>query len=172
MLGLSGPGVLDAASIVAAALHGSIEVLWVFGHDLTKLVEEEKLEELSRQLRLFVFAGTNENPTVTWAHWVLPTAAYVEKDGTFVNCHGRIQRIGRAFPALPDSREDWTLLLEISRRLNHPLAGRAPHEIFLELAKAEAPFAGLSYEQIGCHGAPLVLPAEARSEQADWIAGS
>ena len=159
LLGLSGPGVLDAASIVAAALHGSIEVLWVFGHDLTKLVEEEKLEELSRQLRLFVFAGTNENPTVTWAHWVLPTAAYVEKDGTFVNCHGRIQRIGRAFPALPDSREDWSLLLEMARHLNHDFAGRSPREIFLELAKAEPPFAGLSYEQIGSLGVPLMLPA-------------
>jgi NADH-quinone oxidoreductase subunit G len=170
VLGLSGPGVPDAGSIVAAALQGRIDVLWVFGHDLTKLVEEEKLEELSRKLRLFVFSGTNENPTVTWSHWVLPTAAYVEKDGTFVNCHGRIQRIGRAFPALPDSREDWTLLLEISRRLNHPLAGRAPHEIFLELAKAEAPFAGLSHEQIGCHGAQLVLPAGARSGQADLSA--
>src|SRR5207244_6658937 len=90
--------------------------------------------------------------------------------GTFVNGHGRIQRIGRAFPALPDSREDWTLLLEISRRLNHPFSGRAPHEIFLELAKAEAPFAGLSYEQIGCHGVPLVLPAGARSGQTDLSA--
>ena len=170
VLGLSGPGVADAGSIVAAALQGRIDVLWVFGHDLTKLVEEAKLEELSRKLRLFVFSGTNENPTVTWSHWVLPTAAYVEKDGTFVNCHGRIQRIGRVFPALPDSREDWTLLLEISRRLNHPLAGRAPHEIFLELAKAEAPFAGLSYEQIGCHGAPLVLPAGARSGLTDLSA--
>jgi len=141
-------------------------VLWVFGHDVTKLIEEEKLEELSRKLRLFVFSGTNENPTVTWSHWVLPTAAHVEKDGTFVNCHGRIQRIGRAFSPLADSREDWSLLLEISRRLNHTSAGRAPGEIFLELAKAEPLFAGLSYEQIGWHGAPLVLPASTSPRQS------
>jgi NADH-quinone oxidoreductase subunit G len=159
LLGLSGPGAPAAAGIVAAALQGRIDVLWVFGHDLTKLVEEETLEELSRKLRLFVFSGTNENPTVTWAHWVLPTATYVEKDGTFVNCLCRIQRIGRAFPALPDSREDWSLLLEISRRLNHTSAGRAPHEIFLKLAETEPSFAGLTYERIGSQGARLVLPA-------------
>ena len=124
-------GRADAASIIADALQGRIEALWVFGHDLAKLIGERELEELSRKLGLFVFSGTNENPTAAAAHWVLPTAAYVEKDGTFVNCHGRIQRIGRAFPPLPDSREDWKILLEIARQLNHPLAWRNPQEIFL-----------------------------------------
>jgi predicted molibdopterin-dependent oxidoreductase YjgC len=77
----------------------------------------------------------------------------VEKDGTFVNCHGRVQRIGRAFPPLADSREDWKILLDIARQLNRPLACRNPKEIFLDLAKALSPFAGLSYEKIGSQGA-------------------
>ena len=95
------------------------------------------------------------------AHWALPTAAYVEKDGTFVNEHGRIQRIGRAFPPLADSREDWKVLLEIARQLKHPLAWRNPQEIFLGMAKAPGPFEGLSYEKIGSQGARLNLPASA-----------
>ena len=158
LLGLSSLGPLDAAALVDDALGGRVEALWVFGHDLTKLVDEKKLQELSRTLRLFVFSGTNENPTVSRSHWVLPTAAYVEKDGTFVNCHGRVQRIGRAFPPLPDSREDWSILLELARQLNHPLAWQKPSEIFLGLAAASAPFAGLSYEGIGSQGAMLALP--------------
>jgi NADH-quinone oxidoreductase subunit G len=167
LLGLSGPGrpgrldAPDAAGIVADALQGRIEALWVFGHDLTKRFGEDELQELSRKLRLFVFSGTNENPTASRAHWVLPTAAYVEKDGTFVNCHGRVQRIGRAFPPLADSREDWKILLDIARHLNHPLASRNPKEIFLDLAKALAPFAGLSYETIGSQGASLALAGTA-----------
>ena len=158
LLGLSSLGPLDAAALVDDALGGRVEALWVFGHDLTKLVDEKKLQELSRTLRLFVFSGTNENPTVSRSHWVLPTAAYVEKDGTFVNCHGRVQRIGRAFPPLPDSREDWSILLELARQLNHPLGWQKPSEIFLGLAAASAPFAGLSYEGIGSQGAMLALP--------------
>ena len=31
---------------------------------------------------LLIFSGTNENRTAAAAHWVLPTAAYLEKDGT------------------------------------------------------------------------------------------
>ena len=148
----------DAASLVADGLEGRLEALWVFGHDLTSIVAEKKLQELSQRLRLLVFSGTNENPTNSFAHWVLPTAAYVEKDGTFVNKKGRVQRIGRAFPPLPDSREDWSVLLEIARRVNHALSWRKPQEIFLGLAKAVMPFAGLSYEAIGPSGAQLKLP--------------
>ncbi|MGH9337525.1 MAG: molybdopterin-dependent oxidoreductase, partial [Vicinamibacteria bacterium] len=158
LLGLSGPSSPDAASLVRGALEGRLEALWVFGHDLTNLIDEAKLQELSRKLRLFVFSGTNENPTASAAHWVLPTAAYVEKDGTFVNFQGRAQRIGRAFSPLADSREDWSVLLSIARLVNHPLSWRKPQEIFLGLAEAVTPFAGLSYETIGPRGAPLDLP--------------
>jgi NADH-quinone oxidoreductase subunit G len=161
LLGLAGSAAPDAARIVNEALQGRIEVLWVFGHDLTTLVGQDTLDELSRTLRLFVFSGTNENPTASWSHWVLPTAAYVEKDGTFVNCHGRIQRIGRAFPPLADSVEDWRFLLEIARWLDHPLPWRNPREIFLAMAETVAPLAGLSYETIGLQGAALTLPASA-----------
>jgi NADH-quinone oxidoreductase subunit G len=155
LVGLSGPGAPAAADVIAEALEGRIEALWVFGHDLVKLFGEETFQELSRKLRLFVFSGTNENPTVARSHWVLPTAAYVEKDGTFVNCQGRIQRIGRAFPPLPHSREDWSILLDIARELKQPLAWRNPEEIFLGLASSLAPFAGLSYDSIGLQGVAL-----------------
>ena len=163
LLGLAGPGAPDASSLVDDAFQGRIDVLWVFGHDLTKLFEEEKIRALSRKLGLFVFSGTNENATASWSHWVLPTAAYVEKDGTFVNCHGRIQRIGRAFPPVADSREDWRMLLELAQQLKHPLVWRKPQEIFQGLAAAFAPFAGLSYETIGSQGAQLALPAAAEA---------
>jgi NADH-quinone oxidoreductase subunit G len=145
----------DAAGLVKDALEGRLEALWVFGHDLTKLADEKKLRELSQKLKLFVFSGTNESPSAAFAHWVLPTAAYVEKDGTFVNKKGTVQRIGLAFPPLPDSREDWSILLELARRMDHPLPWRKPQDVFLALAAAEKPFAGLSYEAMGPSGAPV-----------------
>jgi NADH-quinone oxidoreductase subunit G len=151
LLGLPG----DAAAILTEALEGRLEAFWVFGHDLTRLVEEKKLKELSQNLRLFVFSGTNENPTASFAHWVLPTAAHVEKDGTYVNKNGRVQRVGVAFPPLAESREDWRVLLEIAWRASHPLDWEKPQEIFSALAGAEKPFAGLSYDTIGLQGAPV-----------------
>ena len=155
LLGLAGPDARDARQIVDEALAGNLDVLWVVGRDLVELFGEENVRELRERVGLFVFSGTNENPTVPLAHWVLPSAAYVEKDGTFVNCHGRVQRIGRAFPPLQDSREDWRILLELAGKLGLPLDWREPREIFLGLAEAAPPFAGLTYETIGDQGAEV-----------------
>ena len=152
LLGLAGPDARDARQIMDEALAGKLDVLWVAGHNLVELFGEENVRELRERVSLFVFSGTNENPTVPLAHWVLPSAAYVEKDGTFVNCHGRVQRIGRTFPLLQDSREDWRILLELAGKLGLPLDWREPREIFLGLAEAGPPFAGLSYETIGDQG--------------------
>src|SRR5262245_56310016 len=87
LLGLADPAAPDAAQIVDEAIAGNLDVLWVMGHDIVKFFGEEKIRELSKKVRLFVFSGPNENATVSLAHCILPSAAYVEKDGTFVNCH-------------------------------------------------------------------------------------
>ena len=165
LLGFAGPDAPAAGQIVDQAIDGNLDVLWVFGHDLVKIFGEKKVRRLSENVSLFVFSGTNENSTVPFAHWVLPSAAYVEKDGTFVNCHGRVQRIGRAFPPLEDSREDWRILLELASLLGLPFDWREPQEIFLGLAEAEAHFAGLSYEAIGDQGVEV-----ARTKPAAGVA--
>jgi len=161
LLGLAGPGALPAERIVADALAGRLDVLWVFVHDLVRVFGAETARRLPESVPLFVYSGTNENPTVPLAHWVLPSAAYLEKDGTFVNCQGRVQRIGRAFPPLADAREDWRVLLDVARELGLPHEWRGPEEIFQALAHALAPLAGLGYQTIGAQGAELaaVTPA-------------
>jgi NADH-quinone oxidoreductase subunit G len=161
LLGLIGPDAPDAAQILDEALSGNLDVLWVFGHELTKRLGEEKVRQISEKVPLFIYSGTNENPTAPLGHWVLPSAAYVEKDGTFVNCHGRIQRIGRVFPPLGDSREDWRTLLELAGKLGQRLGWQGPLQIFQALAKSIEPFAGLSYDTIGAHGARVAMPKPA-----------
>ncbi len=162
LLGFAGADKPNAAQILDDAADGRLQLLWVFGHDLVKLFGEERVRRAAEKLDLFVYSGTNENPTAALAHWVLPTAAYVEKDGTFVNCHGRVQRIGRAFPPLGDSREDWRVLLELADELGRPLDCRQPEQIFELLAANVEAFGGLSYASIGAQGVelPTAKPAE------------
>jgi NADH-quinone oxidoreductase subunit G len=155
LLGLAGADALPAERILDEALAGQLDVLWVFMHDLARAFGGRDVERLAESVPLLVYSGTNENATASLAHWALPSAAYVEKDGTFVNCHGRVQRIGRAFPPLADSREDWRVLLDVAGRLGLPLALRGPEEIFQAMASTLAPFAGLDYDRIGTLGADL-----------------
>jgi NADH-quinone oxidoreductase subunit G len=164
LLGLAGeqsqPG---AEQVIDDALAGNLEVLWVFGHDLGQLFGEEKVRQLAEKVPLFVFSGTNENPTTSAADWVLPTAGYVEKDGTFVNCHGRLQRIGCAFKPLADSREDWRVLLQLAQKLRLPFDWQEPEEIFAGLAESLVPFQGLNYDVIGPQGVEVAAEGMALS---------
>ncbi|MCI0371157.1 MAG: molybdopterin-dependent oxidoreductase, partial [candidate division NC10 bacterium] len=155
LLGLAGPDAQRAEGILDEALAGHLDALWVFGHDLVRLFGEDRARELAASVPLFVYSGTNENPTSALARWVLPSAAYVEKDGTFVNRQGRVQRIGRALPPLAESREDWRVLLDLAGRLGLQLPWRRPEEIFQGLAESLGPFAGMSYRTIGALGADL-----------------
>jgi len=169
LLGLGGAEAPTASEIVDQAISGGLDVLWVFGHDLVELFGEEKARALADRVDLLVFSGTNENATADLAHWVLPSAAYVEKDGTFVNCLGRVQRVGLAFPPLADSREDWSVLLDLAARTGQPCEAQTPEAIFDRLAAAEATFEGLSYSTVGGLGA-AVNPKQAsppRSGAAD-----
>jgi len=150
----------DAEEILNDAVDGNLDVLWVFGHDLISHFGEEQVQAAAERLPLFVFSGTNENPTAELAHWVLPSAAYVEKEGTFVNCHGRVQCIGRAFPPLDGSREDWRFLLELAAKLGQTLDWRRPEEIFQGLAQSVAAFKGLTHRTIGLQGSDVATAAE------------
>jgi predicted molibdopterin-dependent oxidoreductase YjgC len=152
VLGLAGPDAPPVDSILADALAGRLDALWVFELDLAALIGDSQFDALSRSVDLLIYSGTNDNSTAAATHWVLPSAAYLEKDGTFVNCHGRVQRIGRALPPLAGSREDWAVLVDIAQRLDLQLPGRTPQELFLALANSVAAFEGLSYEAIGSRG--------------------
>jgi NADH-quinone oxidoreductase subunit G len=135
MLGLDR---LPAAALLDDALAGNLDVLWVMHHDLVELFGEPTARSVAGKVGLLIYSGTNENGTVGLAKWVLPTAAYLEKDGSFVNCHGRVQRFRRAFPPYQDSREDWRILLDVAAKLGRPLPWRTPDEVFEAYARSSA----------------------------------
>jgi NADH-quinone oxidoreductase subunit G len=159
LLGLVGPHAPPAGEIVEDAVSGKLDFLWVMGHDLAEMFGEACARKLGENVGLLVFSGANENSTASLAHWVLPGAAYVEKDGTFMNCHGRVQRIGRAFPPVDGAREEWRILLDLAAKLGLPLDYRGPEQIFAAMAAKVEPFEGITYEAIGTQGVCAAIGA-------------
>jgi NADH-quinone oxidoreductase subunit G len=60
-----------------------------------------------------VYLGTHANATAESAAVVLPLSAWAEKDGLYVNKHGRLQRGLRAIARPGDAREDWRVLSDL-----------------------------------------------------------
>ncbi len=144
----------DAAHVLAAARDGQLKLLWVFGHDLlaSGWPEAEVLAALDR-VEYLVFQGTNANRTSARAHLVLPSTAYVEREGTYTSVAGRVQRFWRAVPPWQEARADWEILAEVAQACGHEGRPARTEHLFRELAGGVAAFAGLTYRALGDHGA-------------------
>jgi predicted molibdopterin-dependent oxidoreductase YjgC len=102
-----------------------------------------------------IFQGANAGPTSELAHFVVPGAPYTERDGTFTNFEGRVQRFWPALPPLGEARADWEILAEVGRALGQDWRPTRAEHLFRELAAAVPAFAGLTYARLRDHGAPV-----------------
>jgi len=158
---LPGPGGLDGAGMIAAAGVGRLKLLWIFHHDLSRSAwAPAQITAALTAPDVVVFQGTNANVASEAAHLVLPSAAYVEREGTFTNFEGRVQRFRTALDALGEARPDWDVLSGLARALGVPdpvLASSRADQIFQGLAGAVPAYAGMSYRALG-DGGRVVAP--------------
>jgi len=151
-IGLDG----DVAAVLARARAGSVKVLWVIQHDLTASgFSPSDVAQALERVGTVIFTGTNENATSTLATLVLPFAAWVERDGTFTNFLGRVQRFRAALQPLGEALAAWDLFSRVLGMLGGTPAGGRAELWFRELARTVPAFAGLSYQSIGDGGAML-----------------
>ena len=83
---------------------------------------------------------------VGWADLVLPGTSYLEREGTYVNLEGRIQRLRRA--AIPPAPDELAWLARLAERFEVQLSPY-PSMVFAELS--ERAFGGVTYEDLGEH---------------------
>ena len=143
------PGGLDARGMLRAARERRIKCLWVFHHDLLASAWlEAEVREALRALECFIYQGSNRNGVSPEAHYVLPSAAWVERDGTFTNFEGRVQRFWRAVEPLGLALADWEILGRVAEALGLGAPPARAEDWFKALAAAVPPFAGLSYREL------------------------
>ncbi|MEE8204919.1 MAG: molybdopterin-dependent oxidoreductase, partial [Dehalococcoidales bacterium] len=78
------------------------------------------MQKVSQNTELLVYQGTNFNQTSDQADVVLPAAAWPEKEGTFTNYAGRVQKINEAFAPPGRAWPDGKIFVELASRLGAP----------------------------------------------------
>ncbi len=134
----------SVSEILEKAARGDVKVLWVFHHEL----DEAALE----RVECLIFQGSNWNSTARAAHAVLAGATHAEKDGTFTNVEGRVQRFEKAFEPLEESRNDVEVLLDLAGRLGGPMEYLDAEDVFRE-------WFGKTYEEVEIHGEVAAVTA-------------
>ena len=79
-----------------------------------------------------------------WADLVLPGTSYLERDGTYVNLEGRIQRLRRT--SIPPAPDELAWIAQLAARFGIELSPY-PSLVFAELS--ERAFGGVTYEDLG-----------------------
>lgn len=151
---------LSATQIVEEAGKGVIRVLYVMHHDLYEFFTAEQVETLKSNVPCIVFHGTHAHRFAQAAHVALPSAMYAEKDGTFTNAHGRVQRIRPAFPPIGKAKTDLEIFRLLAEQLGWPWPWPHPAAVMTEIGLKVPAFQGVSYETVGSQGQTLSKSGE------------
>ena len=104
---------LDVPGILETASKGELEVVFLFGADE---IDTSKLGKA-----FVIYQGHHGDTGASRADVILPGAAYTEKNATYVNTEGRVQRGWRAVFPPGEAREDWSIFRALSETLGQTL---------------------------------------------------
>lgn len=139
-------------TLLRRCAEGRVRLLYIFQHDLTQGFDEERVREALGKVECVIFQGSWDQPTAALADIQLPSAVYAEKDGTFTNVQGRVQRFRAAVPPIGESLPDLEILGRVAKELDIRLSGASAADVFEEIGNSFAAFAGMTYRTLGSGG--------------------
>jgi len=125
-------------------LAGGVEALWLLGADG---FDASRIPASA----FVIYQGHHGEAAAARADVILPGAAYTEKDGTWVNTEGRVQRGHMAVTPPGEAREDWRIIRAASQFLGVTLPFDTLDALRAEMAAAHPVFARLDQAPLpGC----------------------
>lgn len=151
-----GGGGLSGDDILEAAAEGDFEVLIVVEHDISHSLDKRELDRLKQHGEYILFLGTTACATSQIAHDVLPVAAWVEREGSFTNFQGRVQKTSRALEPLGEAIPEWRIWTRVAAELGQAVHYETVEAVFDDIGKHNAAFQNLTFESLGEGGMMLV----------------
>jgi NADH-quinone oxidoreductase subunit G len=156
---------LDALGIADALIAGELSALYLLGVDPLERGQPQWEQALERASTVVAHATFLTDGIRTHANIVFPAGAYPEKEGTIVHPDGRIQRLRPAVAHIGNTRAEWQVLADLSKRMGLDLEVLSGAMASRQLFDAVPFYAGLTLEEIGGKGIR-------RSERATAVASS
>ena len=145
MLGLKGA---KSSEEVNSKIPNGTKVLLVFG----KPFEDENLLSQAGNIPLVINIAAWQSGWSETADVTLPGRLHSEKDATYTNKAGRVQRVNTAIRAFHKTRPDWMVLCGLMELLDVDNKADSAEAVFQELSENEKGFQGLQWESIGSDG--------------------
>ena len=110
----------QSASSVGNLILGlqSNEIEKIYSSEVLYLLNADEIDLKKLKNKFVIYQGSHGGESSQIADVVLPGAAYSEKNGSFVNLEGRVQKSFKASYPPGFAKEDWEIFLEISNHKN------------------------------------------------------
>jgi predicted molibdopterin-dependent oxidoreductase YjgC len=145
--------------IMAGAHKGTIKGLYIMGEN--PMLSDPDLTHVEASLKNLDFLVVQDiflTETARLADVVLPSACFVEKDGTFTNTERRVQRIRKALDPPGQAKADWEIIAAIATRMGYPMSYGSAEEIMKEICRVTPSYGGITYERLEKEGIQWPCP--------------
>jgi len=124
------------------------EVIFVADAGFSAIADDAKKVEILRRARFLAVCARTANALTRAADVVLPAASLAEKEGTFTNVQGRVQKFERAFLPRPPARPHWELLLLLSIALGRGDRSWTPSDLLRQIAAEVAAYGHVTDKEL------------------------
>ncbi len=129
------PG-LDTAGILQAAADGKIKALYLMGVDpISSFPDKELARRALDKVPFLIVQDMFMHESAQLSDVFLPSCSYIEKDGSFTNIEGRVQKFKKAIEPRGESKADWQTVADILTRLGKPVPYFSPRDVAREIAQ-------------------------------------
>ena len=144
---------LTALEIVEQIKKGKIKGMYIVGENpILSFPNSRLITEILTSLDFLVVQDMFLTETAKLANVVLSAASLAEKDGTFTNFEGRVQRVQKAIAPLGESLPDWEIILRLADKMGSPMPYSSPQQVMDEIVGCCQLSAYSSYEAGGYVG--------------------
>jgi len=141
---------LTALEMMEQAKRGKIKGMYIVGENpVLSFPDSRSMKEILASLDFLVVQDMFLTETARLADVVLPAASFAEKEGTFTNFEGRVQRVQKAIAPLGESLPDWEIILRLAYKMGSPMPYSSPQQIMDEIISCCQLPAYSSYEAGG-----------------------
>jgi NADH-quinone oxidoreductase subunit G len=140
----NGRGVADAWAAAADAEPVNPEPIGLLIVSGDEAAANPDVRAMAGQAEKVIAIGMFRRLMAPWADLILPGTSYLERDGTYVNLEGRLQRIRRT--AIPPAPDEVAVLSRLAERFGVELSPH-PAQVFEEVSGIC--YGGLPYGEVG-----------------------
>ncbi len=181
-----GVGNGNAEEILKSIANGTIKALYVLEDNIA---ENTEVANALSKLDFLVMHSSNHSETTKLADVVFSASTYAEKNGTFTNFLGHVQRIRSAVATLEndrsldgfamsrldkfgsqfdrwmkgekrDARSSWKIICGVANAMNAKWKYNSAEDVFKEIANTIPSFSGMNYFKLGNKGMKLGTKSE------------